>query len=124
MKGLPRALLLLTWLLSSGCSHERERLARELTGGDVMRGKSAFRRYGCGNCHEIHGAFSAQGHAGPAFHDFAFQLYLPGGLTNNPQSLVEWLRHPRRVQPSTAMPDLNVSERDAVDMAAYLYSLD
>lgn len=35
-----------------------------------------------------------------------------------------WLREPQRVNPDSAMPDLGVSERDARDMAAYLYTLD
>jgi cytochrome c len=113
--------LLFGWLGAS-CSHEDERLAQELTGGDIQRGKAAFRKYGCGTCHEIHGEQTAQGHAGPAFHDFGEQQYLPGGLINSPDTLVRWIRHPREIEPLTAMPELDVTERDARDLAAYLYT--
>jgi cytochrome c len=108
--------------LSVGCSDDDIRLAQELTGGDVTRGKAAFRKYGCGSCHEVHGEQTAQGHAGPSFHDFAEQQYLPGGLINSPPTLVRWIRHPREVEPRTAMPELGVTERDAQDLAAYLYT--
>jgi cytochrome c1 len=36
---------------------------------------------------------------------------------------VQWLREPQAVHPGTAMPDLDVSERDARDIAAYLGTL-
>jgi cytochrome c len=39
-----------------------------------------------------------------------------------PDNLVDWLRHTQAIVPGSAMPDLGVTERDAWDMAAYLYS--
>jgi len=110
-------------LVASACSQGSERAVEELTGGSVARGKQAFRDYGCGTCHEVHGEHMAQGNVGPSFHDFAKQSYLPGGLINSPTTLVRWIRHPREVEPRTAMPDLAVSERDARDLAAYLYTM-
>jgi hypothetical protein len=37
--------------------------------------------------------------------------------------MVRWIRAPQEVTPLTAMPDLGVTERDAIDMTAYLYTL-
>jgi len=37
--------------------------------------------------------------------------------------MVRWIRGPQRFHPGSAMPDLGVSERDARDIAAYLYAL-
>jgi hypothetical protein len=37
--------------------------------------------------------------------------------------MIRWLRDPQEVNPRSAMPDLGVSERDARDIAAYLYTL-
>jgi cytochrome c1 len=37
--------------------------------------------------------------------------------------MVLWLRHPQKVDPKSAMPDLGVSEPEARDMTAYLYTL-
>lgn len=117
--------LILSFLLTSSfaCGEDENiRLAQDLTGGNVSRGERAFRRYGCGTCHEVHGDRSAQGHVGPALHDFALQSYLPGGQPNSPRALVAWIRHPREIEPKTAMPNLGVTERDARDIAAYLYT--
>jgi len=114
----------LCMLVLIGCaSHEDQRIAEDLTGGTVDRGRAAFRKYGCGSCHEVHGEQTAQGSVGPSFHDFALQSYLPGGLTNSPANLMRWIEHPREVEPKTAMPELGVSERDARDLAAYLYTM-
>jgi cytochrome c1 len=44
-------------------------------------------------------------------------------LPNTPENLVRWLRDPQKLNPRTAMPDLGVTERDAQDIAAYLYTL-
>ena len=124
-KHILRFTLLLFGLGHAACTDERAiRLAEELTGGSVSRGQSSFRKRGCGSCHEISGQGSAQGHVGPALDGFAKQAYLPGGLPNEPNSLARWLQHPRQVQPTTAMPDLGVSEREARDLSAYLYTLD
>ena len=105
------------------CTTQDSDLAEGITGGSVARGYRAFRRLGCGSCHEIDGDFTTQGHAGPALDEFALQSYLPGGLPNTPESLAKWIRFPRHVVPSTAMPELGVSDQDARDLSAYLYTL-
>jgi cytochrome c1 len=60
---------------------------------------------------------------GPSLEGIASRSYLAGRLPNEPLSLIRWIRHPREVDPETAMPELNVSDADARDMAAYLYTL-
>jgi cytochrome c1 len=44
-------------------------------------------------------------------------------LPNDPQSLALWVRAPEHVVPGTAMPEQPMSERQARDIAAYLYTL-
>jgi cytochrome c2 len=117
------AIFLASVLSIVGCSRQDEQLAESITGGNVARGHRAFRQRGCGSCHEIEGDFTTQGHVGPDLHEFALQSYLPGGLVNKPDMLVRWIRFPRHVVPSTAMPELGVGEREARDLAAYLYTL-
>lgn len=51
-------------------------------------------------------------------------MYIAGMLPNNPQSMLLWIREPQRVDPLTAMPSMSVTEADARDIAAYLYTLD
>jgi cytochrome c len=118
---LPLGLLALVGLVA--CARDDVELAESITAGNVERGKRAFRRFGCGSCHEVHGDRTSQGHAGPALDHFALQSYLPGGLANTPASLTRWIRRPREVSPNTAMPELGVSEQEGRDLAAYLYTL-
>lgn len=60
---------------------------------------------------------------GPPLNGWSRRVYIAGNLPNRPEQLVRWLREPQAIEPGTAMPDLNVTEADARDMAAYLYSL-
>jgi cytochrome c1 len=102
------------------------RAAREaegLTGGDVGRGRVALSTYGCGTCHEVPGVRGAIGLVGPPLAHLASRIYVAGVLANTPERLIDWIQHPRHVDPRTAMPELDVSEADARDIAAYLYSL-
>jgi cytochrome c2 len=43
-------------------------------------------------------------------------------VSNTPENLVRWIQHPRKLSPKTAMPDTGISQNDAKDIAAYLYS--
>ena len=90
---------------------------------DAVRGREVVEQYGCGACHVIPGIRNATGRVGPKLEDFVHQMYIAGVLTNTPENLVQWLRHPRQVNPLTAMPDLSVTDRDANDMVAYLYGI-
>ena len=87
------------------------------------RGKAMIRKYGCVACHTIPGVPGATGTVGPELDDVKQRIYIAGVLPNSPQNLVYWIRNPREAAPRTAMPDLDVAERDARDIAAYLYSL-
>lgn len=90
---------------------------------DARRGRILITDNGCGACHVIPGIRRAKGRVGPKLDDYADQMYVSGMMANTPENLVRWLHDPKGVNPQTAMPDLGVSEQDAWDMAAYLYSL-
>ncbi|HEX8172567.1 MAG TPA: cytochrome C [Thermoanaerobaculia bacterium] len=118
--------LILVLLLIAGCSDypdERAAAARHLTGGDPDRGVHAVRRHGCGTCHLIPGIPGAVATVGPPLEHLRDRSYLAGHLANNPRNLIRWIRAPQSIDPRSAMPDMNVSERDARDIAAYLYAL-
>lgn len=93
-----------------------------LAGGDPGRGEAAISRYGCGSCHTVAGISSAHGLVGPPLTGVRDRMYIAGMLTNRPENLIHWIRDPKSVNPKTAMPALGLSERDAADIAAYLYS--
>jgi putative membrane protein len=119
--GTVAAMLLLS--ISSGCTNHDTQWAAEMTGGTPSRGKQAMRSYGCQSCHTIPGVAGAKALVGPPLKGIASRSYIAGVLSNTPDHMIEWLRNPPAVDSKTAMPNMNVTERDARDMAAYLYTL-
>ena len=99
----------------------RERAAA-VTGGDPARGEAMFIAYGCGSCHGLKHVRKATGAIGPPLDGIAVRALLAGRLENNPANLQAWIREPQRVSPGTAMPDLDVGQRDARDISAFLYT--
>jgi mono/diheme cytochrome c family protein len=91
--------------------------------GAVQRGRAAIQQYGCSTCHLIPGIRGPDAQVGPPLAGIAGRIYLAGVVLNTPAHMIEWLRHPQEVKPLSAMPDLGVDERDARDIAAYLYTL-
>lgn len=91
--------------------------------GDPRRGVLAMQQYACTTCHRIPGMVGAHAHVGPPLAGIGARKYLAGRLPNSPENMVRWIREPKAVSPATLMPDLQVTEQDARDMAAYLYTL-
>jgi cytochrome c2 len=94
-----------------------------MTGGTPARGREAIRSYGCQSCHTIPGVTGAKALVGPPLTGIASRSYIAGVMSNTPQHMIEWLRNPPGIDSKTAMPNMNVTERDARDIAAYLYTL-
>jgi mono/diheme cytochrome c family protein len=90
---------------------------------DAERGRSAVLQYACMTCHHIPGVVGPDAPVGPPLAGIGTRTFLAGGLDNTPENMSLWLRSPQKVNPRSAMPDLGVSERDARDIAAYLYTL-
>ena len=93
-----------------------------LTGGDPARAPALFRRYGCSGCHTIPGISGADGRTGAPLEGLSRHVYIAGMLENRSDNLVAWIVSPQSVSPQTAMPNTGISEREARDLAAYLYS--
>ena len=107
----------------SASARERAEEAAALTGGDPARAPALMRRYGCTSCHSIPGIQGATGLVGPPLAGIASRSYIAGVLTNDPQHMIRWILDPKGVDSLTAMPVTGVSEREARDIAAYLYTL-
>jgi cytochrome c1 len=82
-----------------------------------------MRSYGCASCHTIPGVDGANGVVGPPLANIAIRGYLGGVLPNAPDNMIRWIRDPKGVDSLTAMPNTGVTEHDARDIAAYLYTL-
>lgn len=94
-----------------------------VTGGDANRGAEVIDQYRCGACHVIPGIRDARGEVGPPLTGFGDRTFVGGEVPNTPQNLIQWIRSPKSIEPGTAMPDLGVTDQQARDVAAYLYTL-
>jgi cytochrome c len=120
---MKRLLLALTFVLAAACHPKDEQTSKQLTGGDAAKGREAIGRYGCGACHQIRGVDGANGMIGPPLNNIGSRTILAGQLPNSPDNMIRWIRQPQQVESGTSMPDLGVTEADARDIAAYLYTL-
>ena len=116
---LPAALVVTTGVVACGKHVTR---SPTVAGGNADRGKVAIQYYGCGSCHTIPGIAAARGLVGPSLDRFGQRTYIAGVLSNQPENAVRWITDPPAVDAKTAMPRLGVTDRDARDIAEYLYS--
>jgi cytochrome c len=91
--------------------------------GNPQRGAQLIGSYGCSSCHTIPGIEGANGVVGPPLYFFARRTYIAGMLPNNPDNLVAWIKDPQAIIPGNVMPDMGVTNADANDIAAYLYTI-
>lgn len=105
-------------LAVAGCGDDT---SAAFPGADPGRAQAVSDTYGCGSCHTIGGLSGAHGRVGPALDDLRGHRYIAGREPNTPDALVRWIRTPQAVAPGSVMPDMGVTERDARDIAAYLY---
>ncbi len=105
--------------VGAGCGGGRSVVA--VLGGNADDAPKLIAAYGCGSCHTIAGVDGADGKVGPPLAHFADRRYIAGELPNTPENLVRWIMDPQAVEPGTVMPDLDVGEPQARDIAAYLY---
>jgi cytochrome c2 len=113
--------LLLCVAVLAACSKKQPQ-TEPITGGDPRAGRVLIARYGCASCHEIKGIAHADSQVGPPLDKIRSRGYIAGVLPHSADNLIKWIQHPRQVVPNTAMPELGVSQAEARDMAAYLYS--
>jgi cytochrome c1 len=95
---------------------------RSSTIGDAGHGERLIEYYGCGACHTIPGVTGADARIGPSLAHFDKARFIAGALPNDVDDLVRWIHDPQSVRPGTLMPKLGVTEQEARDIAAYLYS--
>jgi cytochrome c len=91
--------------------------------GDPEQGQRTIQIYGCSTCHLIPGIDGADGMVGPPLTGWADRTYIAGNLPNTPENLIRWIQNPQAIEPGTVMPNLEVTEDEARDIAAYLYTL-
>jgi cytochrome c2 len=112
----------ITAVLAWTSQQQNEAIARAMTGGDPARAPDLLRRYGCAGCHTISGIAGADGEVGPPLSGLVHRVYVGGVATNTADHMVQWIRSPQSLSPRSVMPPSGISEAEARDVAAYLYS--
>jgi putative membrane protein len=113
----------LALLLLGGCRQRPARVDGSMVGGDAERGRATMRAYGCTSCHAVPTMVGDNPSVGPSLEGFGGRAYIAGVLPNTPENLLRWIQDPPGVDSLTAMPNLGVTSRDALDIAEYLYTL-
>lgn len=96
---------------------------RVIEGADAARGLAVVDRVGCAACHRIPGVAWPTGSVGGSLDGFAERSLIAGRLPNQPDTLVRWLRDAPSLSPETGMPPMPITDAEARDVAAYLYTL-
>ena len=121
--------VLLQWtvvlvLLAGACSAAPLTRSQQVGSGEPGIGKRLLSDYGCVSCHVVPGIRAEPAYVGPPLDHWGKRSYIAGALSNNERNLVRWITRPQEVEPGTAMPDVDVNEQDATNIAAYLLSLE
>ena len=87
------------------------------TGGDAERGEVLFQAKGCATCHVHRRIPGRTGEFGGGYPAAAPDLTR---YANDPELLRRWLRDPQAVKPTTAMPNLDLSDDEIADLIAFL----
>jgi cytochrome c1 len=101
---------------------QRIEIGRALTQGDPAHAPVIMRRYGCTGCHTIPGIVGADGQVGGSLADISKRVYVGGVINNSAENLVRWIVSPQSFLANSAMPATGISEDEARDVVAYLYS--
>lgn len=110
-------------LLALTACEDQQALDTRIVGADIERGRMLVTEYGCPACHRIPGIRGPEGIVGPPLTGFGRRVMIAGSFPNTPDNLVEWIAHPPRMIPVTAMPDMGIDEESARHIAAFLYTL-
>lgn len=94
--------------------------------GDPARGLALMATgvHGCQACHSIPGIRMPKGAVGPPLAGMARRAFIAGQLPNKPGVMVAFLQNPPALLPQTGMPSVGLSREQAIDIAAYLYTLE
>lgn len=102
-------------------SWTRQQLQPVLASEDGAAGRSRkiFQQFACINCHALSG-ISTNGTAGPDLTHLAGRQTLGAGVMDNtPDNLVRWLKNPQTIKPACLMPNFNLTDQQAHDLANF-----
>jgi len=108
------------WLRSKAAT---DRICLDARRKNPDAGRHEIEYYGCASCHIVPGVAGAQGLIGPSLQGVENRNYIGGVVQNSPDKLIRWIQNAPSLNPKTAMPDLEIPDQPARDIASYLYTL-
>ena len=87
--------------------------------GDAAAGQKLVRDIGCVGCHLMEGETEPKVGSRRRFGPALVKL----GSKVKPEWLFNWLKEPRHYAPGTRMPNMKLTDQEAMDISAYLLSL-
>lgn len=128
MRTAPRRALaqwtLVAALLVAGCSAAPLTRSQQVSEGEPAIGQRLLTDLGCVGCHVVPGVRAEPAYVGPPLDHWGKRSYIAGALPNNQANLVRWITDPQAVEEGTAMPDVGADDEQAINIAAYLLSLE
>lgn len=109
-------------LLLVACADKTDQ-PRAIAGADPAEGLAIAERVGCAACHVSPGIDWPAGVSGPSLEGFGDSPLIAGRLPNQPDVLTAWLIDAPSLSPETGMPPMPLTEAEARDVAAWLYTL-
>jgi mono/diheme cytochrome c family protein len=109
-------------LILQGCSSPAE-YEPSVANANPKAGRELIAAFECGACHVIPGVPGAWGRVGPELKSYKENVYVAGRYPNTPEVLIRFVRDAPSMSPNTAMPAIEMTDVQARDIAAYLYSL-
>lgn len=119
-----RSFLASSWLLlACGCGDEAVPQYLEIANGSPERGKAVIAALACDACHVVPGLHGKDGRVGPSLEGFGSRALIAGAVPNRPDMLISFVRNAPALVPHTAMPPYPLTDQQARDTAAFLYTL-
>lgn len=95
-----------------------------LGAANAGRGRQLVADKGCVACHVFPDVKWPRGRLGPSLDNFGRQGLIAGRLPNQPGVLMQYVRNAPALVPGTAMPAITMSDQEALDVTAYLLTLE
>ncbi len=91
--------------------------------GDPESGRRLFATTGCAGCHTLASLSNATGVSGPVLANVVLRPTLAGeAIPMTPETMTRWLLDPSALKPGTPMPNVGLTDPQARDITAFLYS--
>lgn len=121
-RSTPSCWLVLACVSLTACDGPPDRTPT-LGDANAAKGRQLVADKGCVACHTFPDVKWPRGGLGPSLWDFGRQGLIAGRLPNQPGVLMQFVRNAPALVPGTAMPAISMTDEEARDVTAYLFTL-